>query len=59
MNDTEKLWVYQKAVADLVESLYFSFGASWEYIEETLRAAGMNDEEIELYNLESEINPHD
>lgn len=59
MNDTEKLWVYQKAVADLVEALYHGFGATWEHIAATLRAAGMSDEEIELYNLESEINPYE
>lgn len=52
MNDKEKLWVYQKSVADLIELLYHSYGATWEMIEATLSAAGMDDQEISLYNLD-------
>jgi hypothetical protein len=58
MNDTERLTVYQKAVANLIEFLYHGFGATWEQIRADLRDAGMSEEDIQLYNIEGEENPY-
>ena len=59
MNDAEKLPVYQRAVANLVEFLYHGFGATWEQIAAGLAHAGMSEEDIQLYYIEGEENPYE
>lgn len=51
MNDKDLLLGYSKAVANLVDMLYHDYGASWEAISAMLEAAGLDDEEIALYDL--------
>jgi hypothetical protein len=51
MNDKDLLLGYSRAVANLVDYLFHDCGVSWEVIAELLSSAGLDEEEIAMYDL--------
>jgi hypothetical protein len=51
MNDKDLLLGYSKAVANLVDHMFHDCGVSWEVIAHLLESAGLDEEEIAMYDL--------
>jgi hypothetical protein len=51
MNDKERLFIYSRAVANLVDYMFHDYGVPWENIAELLTSAGFDAEELADFNL--------
>jgi hypothetical protein len=51
MKDKDLLLGYSTAVANLVDYMFHDCGVSWEVIAGLLASAGLDAEEIAMYNL--------
>jgi hypothetical protein len=51
MNDKDLLFGYSKAVANLVDYMFHDCGVSWDIIANLLQSAGLDEEEIAMYDL--------
>jgi hypothetical protein len=51
MNDKDLLLGYSRAVANLVDYMFHDCGVSWEVIAGLLSSAGLDEEEIAMYDL--------
>jgi hypothetical protein len=51
MNDKQRLLVYSKAVANLVDYMFHDCGVPWEIIAELLTSAGFDAEELADFDL--------
>jgi hypothetical protein len=51
MNDKDLLLGYTKSVANLVDYMFHDCGVSWEVISHLLESAGLDAEEIAMYDL--------
>jgi hypothetical protein len=51
MNDKQRLLVYSKAVANLVDYMFHDYGVPWEIIAELLTSAGFDAEELADFDL--------
>jgi hypothetical protein len=51
MNDKDLLLGYSRAVANLVDYMFHDCGVSWEVISHLLETAGLDEEEITMYDL--------
>jgi hypothetical protein len=51
MKDENLLFAYKKSVANLIDHMLHDCGVSWEVITNLLAVAGLDAEEISMYEL--------